>query len=446
MAGSAAAAGLGGGGGGLGGAGGGGLGGGAGGLGGAQTGGRGGARRGGLGGAAGGGAPGQPGAPGGGAAGVSLPGGPPPPPGPAGTSQGPLPVFRQEVRIVADEVTNSLVILATKRDYQLILDVVRKVDVVPRQVVLEVMIAEVALTKDLQFGIAYAFSGGALTAAVPTGDPNASIFTNRGVPPNQGANFLSGLLGTAVRTPGNGAFAVISDRNNFNIFINALNNITRVKMLSAPHIIAADNREAHILVGQSIPILTSTQTSVLANSNVVNSVQYRDVGKILTVLPQVNSKGLVNLQVRQEVSAVQSQAFGATNSPSFSTREAETTLVVQDGATVIIGGIIDDAISSQRQGVPYLMDVPVLGQLFRSDNDTTDRTELLITITPSVIHNREEATTVTDDFTSRIDGLAELRRAMESRRRRGKGRAQIIQPNEQGFQAPLRDEEAPALR
>jgi general secretion pathway protein D len=431
------------------------LGGGAGGLGGAQTGGRGGSRRGGLGGATGTtGVPGQPGAGGAAAAGVSLPGGPPPPPGPAGTSQGPLPVFRQEVRIVADEVTNSLVILATKRDYQLILDVVRKVDVVPRQVVLEVMIAEVALTKDLQFGIAYAFSSGALNGAIPTGNPDTSIFTNRGTGATPGSTALGGLLGTATRTPANGAFAVITDRNNFNIFINALQAATRVKMLSAPHIIAADNREAHILVGQSVPILTSTSTFLQSSGvapTTANTVQYRDVGKILTVLPQVNSKGLVNLQVRQEVSAVipGQASFGNTNSPAFSTREAETTLVVQDGSTVIIGGIIDDAINSTRSGVPYLMDVPVLGRLFRSDDDRTERTELLITITPSVIHNREEAREVTDDFTSRIDGLAELRRAMESRRQRGRrGRAQIIQPQGGAFTegAPLSDEEAPPLR
>jgi general secretion pathway protein D len=380
-------------------------------------------------GGAAGGAPGQPG----GIAGVSLPGGPAPPPGPAGTSQGPLPVFRQEVRIVADEVTNSLVVLATKRDFQLILDVVKKIDVVPRQVVLEVMIAEVDLNKNLQFGIAYAFQSGSLKAAVVTGQSPPNIFANPG-PANIGGQFLNGVL-SAARAPTNGAFAVITDPKNFAIFLTALNNITRIKMLSAPHIIAADNREAHILVGESIPILTSTstflQTSAVAPTT-ANTVQYRDVGKILTVLPQVNSKGLVNLQIRQEVSAVQSPVFGNTNSPSFSTREAETTMVVQDGGTVIIGGIIDDSVNSGRQGVPYLMDVPVLGHLFRSDTDATMRTELLITISPSVIHNRDEAREVTDQFTDRIDGLAELRRAMETRRQRGRLRTQQLNPAVEG--------------
>ena len=190
-----------------------------------------------------------------------------------------------------------------------------------------------------------------------------------------------------------------------------------------------------------MPILTSTSTAVLTGTagTVANSIQYRDTGKILTVLPQVNSKGLVNLQVRQEVSAVDATSFGTTNSPSFTTREAETTMVVQDGATVLIGGIIDDTIQGKRTGVPYLMDVPVLGRFFRSDDDMTTRTELLITITPSVIHNREEAHEVTDDYSSRIEGLAELRRAMESRRKRGRDTAHILRPdaNNQLQEVPL---------
>ncbi|MCW5892309.1 MAG: hypothetical protein KIT14_17445, partial [bacterium] len=357
---------------------------------------------------------------------VSLPGGPGAGPGGAGgffgQGQGPPPVFREEVRIVADEVTNSLVTLATKRDYQLILDVVRRIDVVPRQVLLEVTIAEVMLTKDLEFGIQWAIAEGNLKTSNPANNKQGDIFLNRGGPAFPGSRGLGGYIGDAVRVPSQGAFAVITDRENFQIFINSLATKTDVKMLSAPHILAADNREAHILVGQSIPILTSTASAVLTGTagSTVNSIQYRDTGKILTVLPQVNSKGLVNLQIRQEVSAVASPSFGATNSPSFSTREAETTLVVQDGNTVLIGGIIDDTLSRNTSGFPYLMDVPVLGRFFRSDSDSIQRTELLITITPYVILNREQAVDVTDDFSSRIHGLQALRRAMAERRARGR--------------------------
>ena len=252
-----------------------------------------------------------------------------------------------------------------------------------------------------------------------------SLFKNR-APGSAapGAHSLGGLVGTASRLPTTGAFAVLSDRNHFNIFINALQGRTNVKMLSTPHIVAADNREAHILVGQSIPILTSSSTSTGLTGTVgatINAVQYRDTGKILTILPQVNSKGLVNLQVRQEVSAVlagpSGLAFGNTNSPAFSTREAETTVVVQDGDSVLIGGIIDDTITHTRTGIPFMMDIPVFGRLFRTETDNTDRTELIVLITPYVIRNRDEAREVTGDFTDRIEGFKRLQDAMRAKHR-----------------------------
>ena len=239
------------------------------------------------------------------------------------------------------------------------------------------------------------------------------------------ANDIVGLVGDAAGEPGlppGGAFAVIDASNDFRVFLRALQDRTNVKVLSAPHIIAADNREASIQVGESIPILTSTQTSNVGLSNTVNSVQYRDTGKILSVLPQVNSKGLVNLQLRQEVSDVGDRVFGATGSPSFTTREVETTLVVDNGETVLIGGIIDDKIEHSRSGVPYLMDIPVLGRLFRDERDRVERTELLITITPFVIRNREEARAVTDDFSSRIEGIGQLRDAMHKQYERFRSR------------------------
>ena len=154
-------------------------------------------------------------------------------------------------------------------------------------------------------------------------------------------------------------------------------------MLAAPHIIAADNREAHILVGQSIPILTADPDVDRHPGTVgaaISQVQYRDTGKILTVLPQVNSQGPREppdppggerraADRRQRRHVVRQHEL-----PAFSTREAETTVVVQDGETVLIGGIIDDAISHARSGIPYLMDVPFLGRAFRSDSDKVDRT------------------------------------------------------------------------
>jgi general secretion pathway protein D len=161
---------------------------------------------------------------------------------------------------------------------------------------------------------------------------------------------------------------------------------------------------------------------VLATAQTVNQVQYRDTGKILTVLPQVNSLGLVNMQIRQEVSAVADKSFGSTNSPSFTTREAETTMVVQDGETVLIGGIIDDIVRHDRSGLPYLMDIPFIGWAFRTETNDLQRVELLITITPSVIRSRDEARRVTSDYTDRIEGLSGLRHSIETGRQRRQSR------------------------
>jgi general secretion pathway protein D len=383
------------------------------------------------------GAPGAPGQPGGAARGISLPGRAGTAGGLPGQPQGPPPIFRQEVRIVADEVTNSLVILATRRDYQLIFDVIRRIDVVPRQVLLEVTIAEVTLTKDLQFGIAYAISADKdLAKSLPQGSQTSDIFASGA---ERGSKALTGLFPATPRVP-NTAFAVITNKDNFQVFLSALQSRTNVKMLSAPHIIAADNREAHILVGDSIPILTSTATSTGITGTTgatVNAVQYRDTGSILTILPQVNSKGLVNMQIRQEVSAVGQPSFGSTNSPSFTTREAETTAVVNDGETVIIGGIIGDSISHQRSGLPYLMDIPVIGRAFRTETDNATRTELIILISPYVIRDREEARAVTDEFQSRLEGLKRMGEALRARHERFVGRKQNRQGMPPASEGPI---------
>ncbi len=340
-------------------------------------GGRGGAagRRGGAGLGQAGGAGQRPGAQGATAQGVTIAGGAGAlPGGGAGlvpTLGGPPPIFKQEVRIVADEVTNSLIVLATKRDYGLIVDVLRRIDVVPRQVVLEVTIAEVNLNKALEFGIAYAFADGALQGALK---PQNNLYQTDGRRNVGGLFANTAPIGPQINSlsPAGNAYALITNGNQFALLLKALASKTNVKILSAPHIIAADNREAHILVGESIPILTSTSQSTLATASVINSVQYRDTGKILTVLPQVNSRGLVNMQIRQEVSAVKDASFGATDSPSFLTREAETTLVVNDGGhRAHRWHHRRHGPTRSRSGVPFLMDAPWIGFLFRSESSST---------------------------------------------------------------------------
>jgi len=342
--------------------------------------------------------------------------------------EGERPIFKEEVRIVADDITNSLVILATPRDYDMIREVLRQLDVVPRQVLIEAVIAEVGLTGDLRFGVEYAIASGGLGRLLGSTTSSSSTSSTGGNGTSSSTSSTGGtstssdgatsagisddkLLGVAKRAihvSGQGLFGFITDRDQFLVLVKALAAQSRLNILATPHIIAADNREAHILIGEQIPILTSTQQSTLAQANIVQSIQYRDTGKILTILPQVNSAGLVNMEIRQEVSDVGQDRFGGTNSPSFITREAETTVVVQNGESVLIGGIIDDNITRARSGVPFLMDIPVFGRLFRVETERVDRTELIILITPHVIRDRQEARVVTEEFEGRIRNLKEM--------------------------------------
>jgi general secretion pathway protein D len=338
-------------------------------------------------------------------------------------------IFRQEVHIVADQVSNSIVILATKKDYGDISEVLRKLDVVPRQVLIEVLVAEVDLGDDLKFGIEYAVAQDSRKGALGriTGEStttSGSVTTTgtgtTGSVTTSGSNTQTSSifdLGSAfglrstdiVPVPGNGVFAVISDNRNFAAVINAMAGKNKLKVLSSPHIMTADNHEAHILVGNEVPIIT-TQSNAIGvqtnnSTNILQNIQYRDTGVIMTVLPQVNSEGLVNMQIRQEVSQIASATTGGIASPTFSTRESETTVVVQSGETIVIGGIIDDSVDRARTGVPYLMDIPVIGRAFRVDTDSVKRTELVVLLTPHVVRDRQESRSATEAFVSRLIGM-----------------------------------------
>ncbi len=326
-------------------------------------------------------------------------------------AEGETPLFKEVVRIVADEISNSLIILATPRDYDKIRDVLVRLDVVPRQVLIEAIIAEIKLTGDLKFGIEYAFATGGIEKILGTtgeGSPAGVAAAESGALDITNSSLLQSGARRAVNIGRNGIFSFITDQDRFVSLLNAVSTRSKVNVLATPHVIAADNREAHILIGEEVPILTSTQQSTLATANIVSSIQYRDTGTILTILPQVNSAGLVNMEIRQEVSNVGAPSFGDTNSPSFTSRETETTVVVRNRESVLIGGIIDERVERSRNGVPFLMDVPVLGRLFRVEQDRRERTELVILITPYVIRDRNEAQIVTKEFTRRVNRLREM--------------------------------------
>jgi general secretion pathway protein D len=180
--------------------------------------------------------------------------------------------------------------------------------------------------------------------------------------------------------------------------------VTKVKVLSAPQVMVLDNEPARLQVGQQVPVLTGTATSTLAaNAPVVNSVDYHSTGVIMQVTPRVNSGGLVSLDIAQEVSDV---AAAATNtvqgSPTFNDQIFRTRVAVQDGQTVGMAGLIRDNVSNDNGGIPFLKDIPILGTLVSTQNNSRMRTELLVLITPHVVHDQRDARALTEDLRNQL--------------------------------------------
>ena len=319
----------------------------------------------------------------------------------------------EQLRIVADPATNSLIIYGTAQEFQNIKNILKELDAVPRQVLLDVLIFEVTTSNTEQLGVDYEIKSGDTPFFGRTLPSRGSVLTG-----------ILGLLGTpsATGTTTNaslfpGGMSGVFGGNTVRALVNALMSDSRVKILSAPSVLASDNRPARIQVGSQQPVatgsvatpITTTGTGTGTSFATSSTIQYQNTGRIVTIIPQVNSQGLVNLQILAEVSAINQNAtvqLGTSGSfPSFDIRQAETTAVVQDGDSLAIGGIIADNKNETRTGIPYLMDVPVLGRLFRNTVDTSIRTELIFLITPHVIRNRSEGTQVTEELKSKLSIL-----------------------------------------
>ncbi len=305
------------------------------------------------------------------------------------------PLVTPGTKIFADEITNSLIILTTPRDYALIEDVIKKLDVVPRQVLIEAIIAEVSLTDELQFGVEWF-----LKSSFTINNTSLTGFTVSGTPA------LTFDPTNPLSTPGF-TFAAIDSAEAIRGLLQALSTKSELNVLSSPHILVSDNREAKIQVGNQVPIVTS-ETNVTGTTNIQRTIQYRDTGVILKVKPQINEGGLVALEISQEVSDVRQPITEGVESPVIFTRSTETNLVVKDGQSIILGGLIQENNESTREGIPLLSDIPLLGYLFGYTKNTKKRTELIVIITPHVIKDISEADVITDEFQRRLKSLQKL--------------------------------------
>ena len=333
----------------------------------------------------------------------------------------------EQLRIVADTATNSLIIYGTAQEFQNIRTILKELDAVPRQVLLEVLIFEVTLDNTERLGVDYEIKSGNTPFFGLTFPSRGSLLTG-----------ILNLLNTTSTTSGTsapGGVTGIFGGNTVRALVNALMSDSRVKILSAPSVLASDNRPARIQVGSQQPVATGSVSTPITTTTTAgtgfatsSTIQYQNTGRIVTIIPQVNSQGLVNLQILAEVSAINQTPSGtvtlgtAGTFPSFDIRQAETTAVVQDGDSLAIGGIIAENRNESRSGVPYLMDLPVLGRLFRTTSSETLRTELIFLITPHVIRNRSEGTAVTEEFKSKLTDLRNELDKFESDRVKAKAK------------------------
>jgi general secretion pathway protein D len=221
---------------------------------------------------------------------------------------------------------------------------------------------------------------------------------------------------TVVPPPGFSLTFVEADK--FRVVLNNLARVTRVDVLANPHLLTANNKEARIQIGQEVPIVTGEQSSLTnisvspgTSGGVFRSLQQKDIGIILGIKPHVNEKRLVTLEIEQENIAVDQANFGAVNnqggvgSPSFLKTTTKTSIVVEDGQSIVIGGIIRTDKSKGYTGIPFLSQIPLLGYLFRSTSDVVERNELVILITPYVIASPEEGRAITEQFKRRVQSL-----------------------------------------
>ncbi len=303
--------------------------------------------------------------------------------------------------ITADESTNSILVYGNSRDYALIEDALRQLDTPPAQVLIEAAISEVSLTKSLRYGLQTIFQSGNTSSVLTQNSPSSVITRNA-----NGSTGASALPGIIRQFPG---FSFLYADSDIAAILNALEGLTKVNVLSSPKLLVINNQTASLQVGNQVPVSTGSITTSGAIGGTTNAIDYRDTGVILKITPRVNAGGLVLLDIAQEVSQVQptssSNGGGAvgTQSPTFSTRRIATSIAIQDGETIALGGLISDNSSRGRSGIPLLSRIPIIGPfLFGQTDNSTDRTELLILLRPRVIRTVDDGRAITEELRSKI--------------------------------------------
>jgi general secretion pathway protein D len=315
----------------------------------------------------------------------------------AGQAKGkaPAPVVSGKVRISADKSTNSLIIMADQEDFLVLEEVIKKLDIPRSMVFIESLIMEVDLDTSLDIGIDWQAFGEVRDANLGATfseeiQPSVNENTGRLVNPFSSSGLSVGLISGTTEIAG----LTVS---NISAIIKAVKTDDEFRILSTPQILTTDNEEARITVGENRPYQTRSTTD--PSGGTFESFEYRDVGKILKITPSVTEGRLVRMKISLEVTNIDLTSTLATSStlPVTQKRTVDTTVIVKDSQTVVIGGLIDDSSTRNDTKVPVLGDIPVLGWLFRKRTETSEKTNLYIFLTPRVIKSPLEAEEIFKD-------------------------------------------------
>lgn len=295
-----------------------------------------------------------------------------------------------DVTIIADVDNNAILVMSTQQDYRAIEATIKRLDISPRQVLIEATIAEVTLSDTLAYGVRWFLE-----------KTDWSLGFNAPVPTTAAGEGL--------------AFAFFDESSDVSAFFDVLATASSVNFLSTPQVMVLDNQTANIRVGDQIPVTTrSSQSTTNPDAPIVTEVQFRDTGTLLTVTPRINAGGQITLEISQEVSIPGAEpAIGGGGNVSIAQRTINSSVIVQSGQTVVLGGLILETTNDGKSGIPVLMDIPLLGSIFSTNTQDTFRTELIITVTPRVIEDPREMQKVTEELRTRMAKAGELAQKIE---------------------------------
>jgi len=303
-----------------------------------------------------------------------------------------------EIHIISDQNTNSLIIRTDPKNYPAVVEIIKKLDLLPQQVLIEVLILDLTLDDQTRTGIEWALKGTLGDQGVNNG---AKIIGGGGSGSTSTLGAEIGNTATSLFAPGASFF--IQQKDRFIGLLQAFASDSKVNIVANPILITSDNKEASISIVDDIPIQSSVISTPTAGQPLTQTtIQFRSVGIKLGILPKINSDNFVNLKIDQEISNV-GPIFQ--NTPSFTTRTMKTEVFLKDNQTLVMGGLMRTTEQETVEGIPFLKDIPFLGRLFGTHVNTTTQTELMLFITPHIISNTKDSSFITEQFKGKLGGL-----------------------------------------